>query len=139
MLNSMAKYTVMEHCSVVEKTLVMELERLWSIWNRKQHDFDQAGSLQSQIGFTVQLTNVWVSYKSGSLISDPIKICDVSTCIYWPCHFVLLQGKPSRIYIITVYQQIVWANLIRWLPEMAKAIPCKGNSNRLVAYDAAQR
>lgn len=139
MLNSMAKYTVKEHCSVVEKTLVMELERLWSIWNRKQHDFDQAGSLQSQIGFILQLTNVWVSYKSGSLISDPIKICDVSTCIYWPFHFVLLLGKPSRIYIITVYQQIVWANLIRWLPEMAKAIPCKGNSTRLVAYNAAQR
>ena len=83
MLNSMAKYTVKEHCSVVEKTLVMELERLWSIWNKKQHDFDQAGSLQSQIGFTLQLTNVWVSYKSGSLISDPIKICDVSTCIMY--------------------------------------------------------
>ena len=96
MLNSMAKYTVMEHCSVVEKTLVMELERLWSIWNKKQHDFDQAGSLQSQIGFTLQLTNVWVSYKSGSLISDPIKICDVSTCIYWPCHFVFVARQAIQ-------------------------------------------
>ena len=82
MLDRMAKYTAKEHCQVVEKSLALELERLWSIWNKKQHSINQRESLQCQIGFILRLTNVWVSWKSGSLISDPVKIFNVSSNTY---------------------------------------------------------
>ena len=79
MLERVARYTAKEHCQVVEKSLVQELERLWSIWNEKQYGGDQEESLKSQIAFLLRLTNVWVSWKSGSLICDPVKINKVST------------------------------------------------------------
>lgn len=81
MLERMARYTVKEHCQVVEKSLVQELQRLWSVWNDKQYSGDQEESLKSQIGFLLRMTNVWVSWKSGSLVSDPVQLFNVSTCI----------------------------------------------------------
>lgn len=77
MLERMARYTVKEHCQVVEKSLVLELQRLWNVWNNKQYSGEQEESLKSQIGFLLRLTNVWVSWKSGSLISDPVQLFNV--------------------------------------------------------------
>ena len=80
MLERMARFTVKEHCQVVEKSLVQELERLWSVWNDKHYSGEQEESLKSQIGFLLRLTNVWVSWKSGSLVSDPVQLFNVSIC-----------------------------------------------------------
>jgi len=77
MIERMARYTVKEHCQVVEKSLVQELQRLWSVWNEKQYGSEQEESLKSQIGFLLRLTNVWVSWKSGSLVSDPVQLFNV--------------------------------------------------------------
>lgn len=82
MLERMTRCTVKEHCQVVEKSLIQELQRLWSVWNDKQYSGDQEKSLKSQIGFLLRLTNVWVSWKSGSLVSDPVQIFNVSTNIF---------------------------------------------------------
>lgn len=82
MLERMTRYTVKEHCQVVEKSLVQELQKLWSVWNDKQYSGDQERSLKSQMGFLLRLTNVWVSWKSGSLVSDPVQIFNVSTNIF---------------------------------------------------------
>ena len=79
MLERVARYSVKKHCQVIEKSLVQELERLWSIWNNKQYSGDQEEPLKSQVACILRLTNVWVSWKSGSLISDPVKIFNVST------------------------------------------------------------
>ena len=81
MLERMARYTVKEHCQVVEKSLVQELQRLWKIWNDKQNSGEQEEYLKSQIGFVLRLTNVWVSWKSGCLVSDPVQLFNVSTYI----------------------------------------------------------
>lgn len=99
MLERMARYTVKEHCQVVEKSLVLELQRLWNVWNDKQYSGEQEESLKSQIGFLLRLTNVWVSWKSGSLISDPVQLFNVSTyrdfyALSIQCMFILALCKP---------------------------------------------
>ena len=81
MLERVARYTVKEHCQVVEMSLVQELQKLWSVWKDKQFSADHEESLKSQTAYLLRLTNVWVSWKSGSLISDPVKIFNVSMCI----------------------------------------------------------
>jgi len=78
MLERMAKHTVREHGQVVEKSLVQEMERLWTIYKEKQLSGDQEESLKSQMAFVLRLMDVWVSWKSGGLISDPVKMFDVS-------------------------------------------------------------
>ena len=83
----MAKHTVREHGQVVEKSLVQEMERLLTIYNEKQLSGDQEESLKSQMAFVLRLTDVWVSWKSGSLISDPVKMFDVSIYRSCPIHF----------------------------------------------------
>ena len=82
MLERIARYTAKEHCQVVEKSLVQELQRLWSVWSDKQYSGEQEDSLKSQIGFLLRLTNVWVSWKSGSLVSDPVQLFNVSGYFY---------------------------------------------------------
>lgn len=67
----------------------------------KQYSGEQEESLKSQIGFLLMLTNVWVSWKSGSLISDPVQLFNVSTyrdfyalsiqCMF---NFILALCKP---------------------------------------------
>ena len=79
MLERMAKHTVKEHCHIVEKSLVQELERLWSIYNEKRLIGDKEDALKSQMSFVLKLMDVWVSWKSGSLISDPVRLFNVST------------------------------------------------------------
>ena len=78
MFERMAKYTAKEHCQVVEKSLIQELQRLWTAWNGKQYSGEQEESLKRQIGFLLRLTNVWISWKSGSLVSDPAQLFNVS-------------------------------------------------------------
>ena len=90
MLERMAKHTVKEHCQVVEKSLVQELERLYNIYNENQSSDNQQDSLKSQMSFVLSLTDIWVSWKSGSLISDPVKIFSVSTLCY-----IYMQLNPS--------------------------------------------
>lgn len=101
MLERMARYTVKEHCQVVEKSLVQELQRLWNIWNDKQNSGEQE-SLKSQIGFLLRLTNVWVSWKSGCLVSDPVQLFNVSTYKNFyaesiQCMFLHVLYKPTCI------------------------------------------
>ena len=79
MFERMAKHTVKEHCQVVEMSLVQELERLWNIYNEKQLTGDQEDFLKSQMSFVMKLMDVWVLWKSGSLISDPVRLFNVST------------------------------------------------------------
>ena len=100
MLERVARYTVKEHCQVVEKSLVQELQRLWSVWSDKLYRGEQEESLKSQIGFLLRLTNVWVSWKSGSLISDPVLLFNVSTyrdfyAVSIQCIFILVLYKPQ--------------------------------------------
>lgn len=84
----MAKHTVKEHCQIVEKSLVQKLENLLSTYNESQLSCDQEESLKNQMSFVLRLMDVWVSWKSGSLITDPAKIFNVSTCAN--CTFSLL-------------------------------------------------
>ena len=100
----MARYTVKEHCQVVEKSLVQELERLWSIWNNKQYSVDQEKYLKRQIAYLLRLTNVWVSWKSGSLISEPLKIFNVSI-YYTKCMYMHL------LWLLCFWYEIFTVNL----------------------------
>ena len=78
MLERMAQHTVRKHCQVVENILIQEQERLWSIYGENQIHSDQQESLRSQIAFVLKLMDVWVSWNSGRLISDPAKMFCVS-------------------------------------------------------------
>lgn len=78
MLERAAKHTVKEHCQVIEKTLVQELERLLRLFSEKQFSDNKEDSLKSQMSLVLKLTDKWVSWKSGCLISDPVKIFNVS-------------------------------------------------------------
>ena len=102
MLERMARHTVKEHCQVVEKSLVQELQRLWSVWNDKQYIGEQEESLKSQIGFLLRLTNVWVSWKSGSLISDPVQLFNVSGYFF------------MYAVSIAVHVFIIWRRVFYW-------------------------
>ncbi|XP_068744813.1 small subunit processome component 20 homolog [Montipora capricornis] len=87
MLERMAQHTVRKHCQVVENTLIQEQERLWSIYGENQTHSDQQESLRSQIAFVLKLMDVWVSWNSGRLISDPAKM------------FCVLQEMFSRDFL----------------------------------------
>lgn len=78
MLERMAKHTAKEQCQVVERSLVKELERLLDVYNGIKLSGDHENSLRSQISFLLKLMDFWFSWKSGSLISDPVKIFNVS-------------------------------------------------------------
>lgn len=82
MLERAAKHTVKEHCQVIERTLVQELESLFTLFNEKQFSDNEEDSLKSQMSLVLRLTDKWVSWKSGCLISDPIKIFNVSMISY---------------------------------------------------------
>lgn len=99
MIERMARYTVKEHCQVVEKSLVQELQRLWSVWKEKQYGSEQEESLKSQIGFLLRLTNVWVSWKSGSLVSDPVQLFNVSGYFY-------AESITVHVYILFCYMYL---------------------------------
>lgn len=82
MLERVAKHTVKEHCQVIERTLVQELERLFRLFNEKQFSDNQEDSLKSQMSLVLRLTDKWFSWKSGCLISDPVKMFNVSMLSY---------------------------------------------------------
>lgn len=82
MLERAANHTVKEHCQVIERTLVQELERLFRLFNEKQFSDNQEDSLKSQMSLVLRLTDKWVSWKSGCLISDPVKMFNVSMLSY---------------------------------------------------------
>ena len=91
MLERAAKHTVKEHCHVIERTLVQELERLFRFFNEKQFSDNQEDSLKSQVSLVLKLTDKWVSWKSGCLVSDPVKIFSVSMLSYYG-----LEGKTNK-------------------------------------------
>lgn len=82
MIERMAEHTVKEHCEVIERSLVQELERLSSIYHDEQLNSEQLESLKSQLSCVVKLLDYWVLWKSGILISDPGKIFRVSTLCF---------------------------------------------------------
>ena len=82
MTQSMAKHTSKENCEVVEKTFLQELKRLVHVHNEQQLNSDQEAALKDQISLLLELADVWVSWRSGSLISAPMELFYVSTYLF---------------------------------------------------------
>ena len=112
MLERMAEHTTKKHCQVVERLLVQELERLSSIYNGEQLNREQVESLKSQLSRVVRLLDCWVSWKSGNLISDPVKMFHVGTlCFYNAVSSRLFTAQECGIEgfdKITNYNYYVW-------------------------------
>jgi hypothetical protein len=73
----MAKHTTSEGSLVVEQSLRSQLMKLYNV-SEMIYGEEEIKVLTHQLSYVLQLTNVWVSWKNGSLVSEPLFIFDVS-------------------------------------------------------------
>ena len=78
MLDRMAHHTTKEHGCVVEKCLVQELRQIQSSLVAGCSVPSGKETFSSQLSHVLHLTDFWVAWKNGSLISQPLELHNVS-------------------------------------------------------------
>ena len=94
----MAQYTTREHGNIVERSLVQELTRLQSFLECGELLPGQKNSLMTQLTFVLRLMDAWVTWKNGSLISQPLELYHVSIEIM--IHVLHQQQQQQKFYEI---------------------------------------
>lgn len=111
----MANHTTSEHCHVIDSCLTNHLMHLYLKLEqiRPAHEPETLNTLVSSLSYALQLTNQWLSWKNGCLVTQPPILHDVS------CNILVVVTDNSKckslffnsgLKLWLLVQKTVWSN-----------------------------